>query len=118
MNNSILIVEDDVVFCKLLDRFLTGKSFRTQDAQTASGAMKLIDTTSFDFAVIDYRLPDQSGIEVLKHLQSVQPETKVIMMSRFDDVELMEELNALGVQTFIKKPIKPQELLATIEGLR
>jgi len=118
MNNSILIVEDDIVFCKLLDRYLTGKFFKTQDAQTASDAMKLIDRASFDFAVIDYRLPDHSGIEVLKYLRKEQPDTKVIMMSRFDDPNLVEEMKQNGAHTFIKKPIKPQELLATIEGLR
>jgi DNA-binding response OmpR family regulator len=71
MINTILIVEDDIVFCKMLTRFLVKKGYAVSDAQSAAGAHSYLEQKNFDLAILDYKLPDGSGIEILKKINVV-----------------------------------------------
>ena len=112
---SMLIVEDDVVFCKMLGRFLASKNFTTIEATNASEANDLIKSkVKIDFALIDQKLPDGEGDEVLRKLLEVNPKAKVFMMSRFYSDEQHKKFLELGALDFIKKPIRPNELLSVL----
>lgn len=115
--NKILIVEDDVVFCKLLTRFLTKNDFQVLDAQAGKEALQLIETNSFDLAILDYRLPDMNGIDILKKLKAKENSTKVILMTRYGDDGIANKAVEEGADAFVSKPINPTELLEVIKGL-
>jgi CheY-like chemotaxis protein len=114
---TILIVEDDTVFCKLLTRFLGKKGFLVTDAQDGKNALKLVMQEEFSFAILDYRLPDMDGIEILQHLKQKNPHTKVILMTRYGDEGVAQMAIEKGADAFIAKPINPTELLEVIQGL-
>lgn len=111
MNNQILIVEDDIVFCKMLTTFLNGKQFTVNSAQTVAAAMTALQKNSYQFAIIDQRLPDGQGLDIIKTIKKDSPATKTILMSRFLDEILEADGKAIGVDAFIKKPIQPNDLL-------
>jgi len=111
MNKHILIVEDDIVFCKLLTTYLKSQQFSAQTAQTVVAAKGLIQNQTFHVAIIDQRLPDGNGLEIIQLLKAEKPEVKIILMSRYLDEDLKAQGTACGVDAFIKKPIKPADLL-------
>ncbi|MDO9552773.1 response regulator [Rhodonellum sp.] len=117
MSSKILIVEDDVVFCKLLTRFLSKNNFEVMDAQNGKDALELMDLNNFGQAILDYRLPDMNGVEILKKLKFKNPETKVLLITRFGDEEVAAEAKSAGADAFIAKPIDPDDLLKIIKGM-
>jgi DNA-binding response OmpR family regulator len=114
---NILIVEDDELFCKMLTRYLVKQGFEVSDAQTASEAYDRLRSTQFDLAVLDYKLPDENGLEILKRIKNETSTTKVILMSRYSNDELEEEAKQEGADGFASKPIDPAKLLEIILGL-
>ena len=116
MNKKILIVEDDVVFCKLLTRYLTKNNFEVMDAQNGKDALELINLNNFELAILDYRLPDITGIEILEKVKSKTPQAKVILITRYGDQDVAVKAIDSGADAFISKPINPDELLEVIQG--
>ncbi len=118
MSQKILIVEDDVVFCKLLTRFLAKNDFEVMDAQTGRDAFELIELNTFSLAILDYRLPDVTGVEILSKIKSKNPDSKVILITRYGDDAVAQEAKKAGADAFISKPINPEELLSVIQDLK
>lgn len=116
MNNKILIVEDDAVFCKLLTRFLSKNDFEVSDAQNGADALQFLKNMDFGYAILDYRLPDMNGIDILKKIKEKTPNTKVIIISRYGDEDVANKAVQVGADAFISKPINPTELLEVIKG--
>jgi len=117
MIKNILVVEDDVVFCKLLTRFLDKNQYHTQDAQSAKQALSLLEKESYDLAILDYRLPDENGLSILENIKKGNKVGKVIMITRYGDEEVASKAIELGADAYISKPINPDELLSVIKGL-
>ncbi len=117
MNQKILIVEDDVVFCRLLTRFLTKNNFEVMDAQNGTDALELLELDGFGLAILDYQLPDMTGIDVLNKIKSKSLDTKVILITRFGDNEVAQEAKSAGANAFVSKPINPEELLDLIQNV-
>jgi DNA-binding response OmpR family regulator len=115
MTPQILIVEDDIVFCKMLTKFLSRNGFSTLDAQSAEKAMELLGEHNPDLAILDYRLPGLNGLELLKWIKANHPEIKVIMVSRVDDQAIAEQALNNGAEDFITKPINPADLLEKLK---
>ncbi|MCC5924213.1 MAG: response regulator [Crocinitomicaceae bacterium] len=115
---NVLIVEDDTVFCKMLSRLLNRNGFATFEALNAGEAKSIIDKVeTVDFALIDQKLPDENGIQVLKFIKNRGHSTKVIMMSRFESPEQTEEFNKEGATLFLKKPINPKILMEQLNKM-
>ncbi|MCH7403405.1 response regulator [Belliella kenyensis] len=117
MNNKVLIVEDDVVFCKILTKFLTKNNYEVLDAQNGKDAIELMEMNKFAFAILDYRLPDMNGIEILEKLKTKNEEAKTILITRYGDQDVASKAIDKGADAFISKPINPDELLSVIKGL-
>jgi CheY-like chemotaxis protein len=118
MNQKILIVEDDVVFCKLLNRFLSKNDYEVQDVQNSVDAFNLMEVELFEIAILDYQLPDMNGIEILKQIKLSYPETKIILITRYGDEEVAQEAKSAGANAFVSKPINPEELLELINSVK
>lgn len=117
MHKKILIVEDDVVFCKLLTRFLAKNNFEVMDAQNGRDALELMELNSFELAVLDYRLPDMTGIEILSKIKEKRADSKVVMITRYGDQDIASKAIDKGADAFVSKPINPDELLEVLQGL-
>lgn len=111
MTKKILIIEDDLVFCKLLGKFLEKVEYQTTDTQMGNKGIELASQESFDFAVVDYRLPDIKGTEVIQEINKISPDTVCILMSRYSDADMSEEAKKTGAKGFLTKPFKPADLL-------
>ncbi|MBI1977243.1 MAG: sigma-54-dependent Fis family transcriptional regulator [Candidatus Omnitrophica bacterium] len=110
MPNSILIVEDDQLVRESIFEVLSQDGYQVAVAGDGSQGFHQLKSKPFDLALIDLRLPDSPGIEVLKKVRESQPGTEVIMMTGFATVETAVEAMKMGARDYVTKPINDDEL--------
>ncbi len=112
---QILIVDDDTT---LLDRYVEGlfDAYRVVTAQTGRVAIERVKRRSdIDLAVIEYRLPDMSGIDVMKEIKDVAPSVLVIIATAYGDEDVAVEAFRSGARDYLKKPFSISELSTKID---
>jgi DNA-binding response OmpR family regulator len=99
----VLIVDDEPVICDLISEDLCGLGYSCEVAFNGSWALKKMAKEEFDIALLDIRLPEISGIELLKEIKS-RYSSAVIMITAVDDVSTAVESMKLGALDYIVKP--------------
>lgn len=113
---KVLIVEDDVAFCKMLETFLGKKGFDVETAFTGEEALTKISKSRFDIILTDVRLPEKDGTTVLKEVKARHPKTQVILMTGYAEVNMAVDAIKMGAFDYISKPVNPEKMLSTIEN--
>lgn len=111
---NILVIEDDVTFSQLLEGFLSKSGFTVTLANNVKNGIKAIDQQSYSLLLLDYRLPDGTGIDVLSAVRNRGLDLPIIMMTSFNDVRTAVKAMRCGAFDYITKPINPDELLMVI----
>lgn len=112
---SILIVDDDEKTCKTLALLLGKKGYETETAGTARKAVEKLKEKFFNLTLLDIKLPDMEGIELVTPLKEIYPDMDVIIVTGHASLEnSVRALNG-GASAYIKKPMKMDELLAAIK---
>lgn len=113
---KILIVEDDISFCKLLEKFLIKNNFEVRTTFSASEARLAIEKEAFHLILTDLRLPDMDGIELLAAFKADFPKLPVILMTGYSEVSTAVKAIKNGASDYISKPFNPDEVLAVISN--
>ena len=113
---KILLIEDDVSFCKLLEKFLVKNSYLVTTAFTAEEAKIKIKNQEFDLIITDLRLPNYDGIELMSEFKKINPTIPVILMTGYSDVNTAVKAIKKGASDYISKPFNPQEVLLVISS--
>lgn len=103
---KILIVDDEDFIRQNLDRILKEEGYRTAIAKEGKEALDLLKEAPFDLVFLDLKLPDISGIDVLKTIRESDPDLLVIVMTGYASVESAVEALKSGAYDYIKKPFK------------
>jgi len=111
---KILLIEDDVPFCKLLEKFLSRKSYEVVTAYSAEEAKVKIKTQDFDLIITDLRLPNYDGIDLMKEFKKTYPLIPVLLMTGYSDVSTAVKALKNGASDYISKPFNPEEVLLVI----
>ena len=115
MGKKILIVEDERLLVKTLADALSEQGYTTSVAGDADQAEQLLfPESSFDLVVLDNRLPDRSGVEVLRRIRDEGLSVRVIVMTAYGTNGLEAELKKLKVDGFVKKPFDLDRFLEAI----
>lgn len=110
---KILLIEDDHTFSRILEVFLTKRGFSVDVRHDfRSGGLALAENT-YDLLLLDYRLPDGIGLDLIEDTGSVQ--IPIIVITSFNDVRTAVKSMRSGVFEYIIKPVNPEELLLIIE---
>ena len=112
----ILILEDDTTFAQLLEGFLTKNKHEVTLVTHVKQSFKQIENNEFDLLLIDYRLPDGTGFDVLNHMRDLGLFVPIIIMTSFNDVRTAVKSIQLGAFDYITKPVNPDELLMVIKN--
>jgi DNA-binding response OmpR family regulator len=112
----ILIVDDDKDTRETLSAILRSEGYQLTSAAHASEAIEKVRTQRFDLILIDIRLPDMEGTRLLSHFQKTAPETLKIMITGYPSVRNAAEALNIGADSYLTKPIDPDDLLKTIEN--
>jgi two-component system, NtrC family, response regulator AtoC len=110
----ILAVDDDVVACDLLREVLEQEGYQVSTATTGQEAIDLSRELPIDLAIIDIRMPDVSGIDVLKALKRVNAQMPVLMTTAYSSMNTAIEAIREGAYDYLSKPCKMAELTLTV----
>ena len=111
---NILIVDDEPSICQILHQFLKRHGFNTTIANSGSQAFQLLKANKYDLILCDYNLGDIIGVEILNKVQQLSPETIVIFISGYGDINTAVNLIKDGAYHFLTKPLYPDLILETI----
>ncbi len=115
MKPTLLIVDDDEVMQHTLSDVLRKKGYETFSVSTGNEALSIIRKNIIDLVLLDMRLPDVDGIEVLKKIKEIDTEILVIMMTAYSDVQTAVSAMKSGAYHYINKPFELEELKLLIE---
>lgn len=113
---TILLIEDDVSFCRMLENFLVKKSYKVSASYTAEEANIKLKSQHFDLILTDLRLPACDGIEFMSESKKEYPNIPVILMTSYSDVNTAVKAIKNGAADYITKPFNPEEVLLVIEN--
>lgn len=114
----VLVVDDDEALLKMLKIELETEKFHVTAFSSAVEALKNFTETpfSFDVAIVDYRMPEMTGLELARQFLSIRPDFPVVMMTGYLDERLTKEANTLGVRSVMTKPISLGELVSVLQA--
>ncbi|MEB2783945.1 response regulator [Algoriphagus persicinus] len=117
MNNKlILVIDDEPEIRSLLSRFLGRRGFSVISAGTLKEGRKLFIQSKPELVFLDVNLPDGSGLNELKYINSGKVLSKVIMMSAFDHNEIKMEAIQYGALDFLSKPFNIARLDQVVQS--
>lgn len=101
---KILVVDDEAEICEITRSFLRKKNYCTLGATRADEAIKIIRQEHPHLVLLDVRLGNESGMDVLRQIKEIDNNIKVIMVTALDDEESIDEAKSLGADDYIAKP--------------
>ncbi len=114
--NRILVVDDETSMCQLLEIALGKEGYRVTVAESGRRAIGKLDRGAFDLVISDIKMPDMTGVDVLRHVKKTNPETPIIMITAYASTETAVEALRLGAYDYITKPFKVDELKTTVRN--
>ena len=111
---SILIVDDDEAMCWTLAVTLGSDGYETETALSGKDALEKARERLFSLALVDIRLPDMSGLDLLASLRDVQPDLVPVILTGYASVESAVEALSQGAAAYVTKPFRMDEALATV----
>ncbi len=113
----ILIIDDDDRIRDLLQKYLIKNGFLVSIASDAAKARKIMKKYIFDLMIVDYMMPNESGIEFLLNIRRQENNTPVIMLTALGEIENRIEGLSAGADDYLPKPFEPKELLLRINNI-
>jgi len=111
----ILVIDDDKSILRAFTRILQKNGYEIDVAETGREALEKTETNCYALALIDIRLPDMDGTDLLAKIQKTMGDAVKIMITGFPSLENGVKALDEGADAYLVKPVKPEELLALIE---
>ncbi len=115
---SILVVDDEPPQLELIGGFLKKQGFEVTLAESGEKALQRFRREFFDLVLTDQRMPNLSGLDLLKAVRAVNPETPVIVVTAYGSIETAVSAIKAGATDYLTKPLNLDELLHRIEKVR
>lgn len=112
---KILLVEDDANTRKIFSRYLAAHGFLVEETDSFSGAYKSFEAIRPDAAVLDFKLPDGTALDLVPKLRELEANVPLIILTGFGSMELGVSLIKAGAEQCLAKPIEPPALLLVIQ---
>lgn len=111
---TLLIIDDDVDICILLERYFKRKGFQVKKAFNGKNGLKIIQEGEIDLVLTDFRLPDIEGFDVIQSVKQLNSSIPVIVITGYSDVNQAVKAIQLGAYEYVTKPIYPEEILSLV----
>jgi DNA-binding response OmpR family regulator len=115
LRRRVIVVDDDKSILRTFTRILQKSGYEIDVAETAKEAIDKSKAKSYDLALIDIRLPDMDGTDLLVKMQKTMHNSIKIMITGFPSLETGVKALDEGADAYLVKPVKPEELLSLIE---
>ncbi len=107
---NILVIDDDKVMRDACQQILTRQGYRVELAASARQGLVLLEKASFDAILLDLVMPDLDGLETLKKIRAIDPESEVIIITGYGTIQSAVESIKAGAFHFLSKPFTPDDL--------
>jgi putative nucleotidyltransferase with HDIG domain len=113
--DTILVVDDDQSSCETLEDILELQGYSVLIAQTGEAAEDLVRSAPVNAVLLDLRLPDRSGMDVLRFVKESSPETEVVIVSGYATLASAIEAMRYGAFGYVQKPVNVEEVLSGLK---
>lgn len=114
-NERLLIVDDDEMFCHVMQRALTRRGYEVSVAHDADTAMALVRQAPPDLATLDLKLEHSSGLKLLPELLAVAPDCRVVVLTGYSSIATAVEAIKLGAVNYLCKPVDADEIVTALD---
>lgn len=112
---SLLIIDDELNYRNELSEFFSDNQFNVQVASLPSEALVILSNTEIDIVILDIKLPEMNGLELLRIIKKDFPDIEILMISGHGDMDSVIHALRNGATDFFSKPFKMLEILSAIE---
>jgi two-component system, response regulator RegA len=112
---SLLIVDDDLTFCRVLARAMEGRGFAVTVAHDVAQGMWSAEQNPPRYAVVDLRMPGSSGLTLVKKLKQLDADVRVVVLTGYASIATAIEAIKMGATHYLAKPVKAEEIIAAFE---
>lgn len=106
----LLVVDDDELICEMMSDILTSMDYEVTCVQSVEQAKKIFESQSYAGYLLDYRLPDGTGLDLAKHLRDSKVSAPIILISGFADSDVALVAQKVGVNDVVPKPFTIDQL--------
>ena len=114
---KVLVVDDDPVVGKSIDRILSSRGYAVISAAGGEEAMQRLASEDYDVVYTDIKMPGMSGLEVARHIRESRPWLPVVIVTGYGNDANEAEAREIGVSGFLRKPLSPDMVESTADEL-
>ena len=114
-NISVLWVDDEIDLLKPHILLLQDRGYQVTTCNNGTDALKIVQQDDFDIILLDEHMPGLSGLETLNKLKTITPNTPVIMVTKNEEENLMEDAIGSKISDYLIKPVNPKQILLSIK---
>jgi DNA-binding NtrC family response regulator len=111
----VLVVDDDIAVCRIVHRMLSGEKYEVRASSSVTNALNVIEQESFDAYVLDYKLPDGSGLVVAARIRAKWGSVPIILMSGYDPSAIALREQQLRITEFLQKPFSRETICEVVQ---
>lgn len=115
MSKRIMLIDDDVTFCQVLARSLTRRGYEVGTATTAGDALGLLSLFAPANCVLDLRIPEQSGLQLIPVLLTAAPKLRIVVLTGYASIATAVEAIKLGAIHYLTKPTDVDEVVQAFD---
>ena len=116
MNNGLLLwVDDEIELLKAHIIFLEKKGYEVITVSNGADAIEQCQTQTFDLVLLDEQMPGLSGLETLQRIKDIQPATPVVMVTKSEEENIMNQAIGAKIADYLIKPVNPNQILLTLK---
>lgn len=108
---SLLLADDDVTFCEVMSRALRRRGFEVSVAHDAEHAARLAETDPPEYALVDLKMPGESGLALVRRLHAIEPATRIVVLTGYASISTAIEAIKLGATHYLAKPVDADEVV-------
>ena len=118
MNKELIIVDDDFPFREVLSRSMEKKGFVVESFSNSSEAEVRINKKNFDYAIVDMRLEDGSGLELIKKIKNLNPNTKSLLLTGYGNIATAVAAIKSGAIDYLPKPAEIDQIYDALTSVK
>jgi len=115
MNGRLLWVDDEIEMLKAHILFLESRGYEVVTATNGPDALDLVREDNFDLILLDENMPGLSGLETLMRLKDIAPALPVVMVTKNEEEDLMDQAVGSKIADYLLKPVNPKQVLLTLK---
>lgn len=114
-NGSLLWVDDEIDLLKAYIIFLDKKGYKVTTVSNGADAIDICRQQTFDLVLLDEQMPGLSGLETLQQIKDIQPATPVVMVTKSEEENIMDQAIGSKIADYLIKPVNPNQILLTLK---